>query len=399
MNKNGKKKHNIGRVISRSFVMLSFVIAFVAIFSLATVGVVKRQGVDVKNYKEPSVMGNSFTFGYEESGGYEVTVQNEAGFAVPIYFSKENGIPVYCVQYGVEPLVNSTYEKGSTITDAGLLYLLNEIENGALNGLTGNNASYAKSWAAQLAIWVYLQETNSDPVHQFVVTDPTTGDPLDFTNDAKSSTNTLTITNGATELGTYSNGSDLYSYVQNLVTAAKSASNNRTLSVTKANGDLTKSGDGTYYQTTLITVTGNPASEFINYDISISGIEGATVVGENGNALSSLTGVAPGTKFAVRIPADKVTETKQNLHVAVVGHFNILTGNYYGAQSNPDSHQKVITVTGTTKNVNGSLDIEVVGSPDTGVNTAQTIYFIGLIVLLCGVGIVYANAKPVESKQ
>ena len=32
-------------------------------------------------------------------------------------------------------------------------------------------------------------------------------------------------------------------------------------------------------------------------------------------------------------------------------------------------------------------------------NTAQTIYFIGLIVLLCGVGIVYANVKPVEAKQ
>lgn len=41
----------------------------------------------------------------------------------------------------------------------------------------------------------------------------------------------------------------------------------------------------------------------------------------------------------------------------------------------------------------------LVGSPDTGMNAAQTIYFIGLIVLLCGVGIVYANTKPVESKQ
>ena len=27
------------------------------------------------------------------------------------------------------------------------------------------------------------------------------------------------------------------------------------------------------------------------------------------------------------------------------------------------------------------------------------VFFIGLIVLLCGVGIVYANTKPVESKQ
>ena len=32
-------------------------------------------------------------------------------------------------------------------------------------------------------------------------------------------------------------------------------------------------------------------------------------------------------------------------------------------------------------------------------SAAQTIYFIGLIVLLCGVGIVYANAKPIENNQ
>ena len=41
-------------------------------------------------------------------------------------------------------------------------------------------------------------------------------------------------------------------------------------------------------------------------------------------------------------------------------------------------------------------DIDFVGTPDTGMSKAQTVFFIGLIVLLCGVGIVYANAKPIE---
>ena len=57
-----------------------------------------------------------------------------------------------------------------------------------------------------------------------------------------------------------------------------------------------------------------------------------------------------------------------------------------------------MSVTGTTVNENKGIEVEFVGAPDTGMNTAQTIYFIGLIILLCGVGIVYANAKPVESK-
>ena len=61
--------------------------------------------------------------------------------------------------------------------------------------------------------------------------------------------------------------------------------------------------------------------------------------------------------------------------------------------------QKVITVTSSTTLTGDATTMEVTGVPDTGVSSAQTIYFVGLIVLLCGVGIVYANAKPVQVKQ
>ena len=46
----------------------------------------------------------------------------------------------------------------------------------------------------------------------------------------------------------------------------------------------------------------------------------------------------------------------------------------------------------------GNTRLEIVGSPDTAMSSVQTIYFIGLVVLLCGIGIIYANAKPVEEK-
>ena len=75
----------------------------------------------------------------------------------------------------------------------------------------------------------------------------------------------------------------------------------------------------------------------------------------------------------------------------------MLEGNYYTANSG--EYQKVVTVTGTTKHFSNGVSFEVAPSPNTGVNKAQTIYFIGLVVLLCGIGIVYANAKPSESKQ
>ena len=61
--------------------------------------------------------------------------------------------------------------------------------------------------------------------------------------------------------------------------------------------------------------------------------------------------------------------------------------------------QKLILLDEEEKPDQKGIDFDIVGVPDTGMNAAQTIYFIGLIVLLCGVGIVYANTKPVESKQ
>ena len=130
-------------------------------------------------------------------------------------------------------------------------------------------------------------------------------------------------------------------------------------------------------------------------DVEVDGFDSsAIVVDEEGKKIDNLTNLSKGTKFYIRVPADKVTEKSQNLTVQVKGHFNSLDGSIYSSGAN----QKVITVTGKTIDKVSGDSIEIVGVPNTGMSTAQTVYFIGLIVLLCGVGIVYANAKPVQDK-
>ena len=64
---------------------------------------------------------------------------------------------------------------------------------------------------------------------------------------------------------------------------------------------------------------------------------------------------------------------------------------------NSSACQKVVTVTDSPLVATQRLEAVVVD--DYGISTAQTIYFIGLIVLLCGIGIIYANSKPVENQQ
>ena len=190
-------------------------------------------------------------------------------------------------------------------------------------------------------------------------------------------------------------GEKLYTaYIKPLVDKAKNATDVAILNVSKASDEISRSEDKKFYFSALITVTGDPSSSLKNYTITLNGIDGAKAVDEDGNELTGT--VTPGTKFYVRIPAEKVTKEVQKVVVSVAGNFTTLEGKYYNAAGN---YQKVVSVKAGEKTISKGTEVEFVGTDDTGMNTVQTIYFIGLIVLLCGVGIVYANAKPVQVKQ
>ena len=197
--------------------------------------------------------------------------------------------------------------------------------------------------------------------------------------------------------GTSYNG--LSAEIDNLIAEANSKTTPRVI-VTKADAEVSKTSDGGYYQSALITVTGDPSDNFLEYAVVLDS-EDAIIVDENGEKLPSSVGDAQPTyisstnKFYVRIPVDKVTEEVKKVNVKINGTFADGTLNYYKVAD--DKLQRMASVSPIS--VPAATEVEFVTTGDTGMNTAQTIYFIGLIVLLCGVGIVYANAKPVESKQ
>ena len=59
----------------------------------------------------------------------------------------------------------------------------------------------------------------------------------------------------------------------------------------------------------------------------------------------------------------------------------------------PEPHFPVVDIDGVLAD---GKQFDLAPAPDTGISAGQTIYFVGLIVLLCGVGIIYANAKPTQ---
>lgn len=386
MEENKKRKR---KVIDTS-VVLSFAVAIFAMVSLIACG------FNQISYAAP-VTGDNLTFntwhGSDGRSWFVIGKDNsgvlENMFSVPLYFSDAGFTnPIFCVEHKADVNDKQSYVKGNAITDYGLLYLLN---NSYVNDKTiiPSSNRYVEAWATQVAIWVYLYETApSNPMNAITASEMS----------AIRGATKFELTAGA-DIGGNASIDFGYSifdkHIRPLIDDAKKASALKQIAVTKADGDIVKTSDGKFYQTPVISVIGTPSGDLLSYDITLGGIDGAVVVGEDGNNLSTKN-VKAGTKFYVRIPADKVTDKVQNLQIGVVGHFNTLSGHEYTSTSG--NLQKVVSVTGTTTDVSGGLQIEVVGAPDTGMNTAQTIYFIGLIVLLCGVGIIYANAKPVESK-
>lgn len=392
-------------------VALSVVVAAFALFSIASFGIINNQK-DTVSYAAPAEGFDAVVLAPDEGVmglvGYGGTDADPEGLNVPLYYmnSANSANRVFCVELRKTIEGGEKYTKNGIANDAGLLYIL---KNTMANKKTfteykGDYAEYVEVWATQAAIWLYLAEKYpSVEIYQFYGKDDAnaphlTDDPDSMVLDTKNGllTTTKIQFHGGEHSGDFISIPGVAAKVRDLVDQAKKATGAATPTLTlSASDQLTKTADGKFYQTSLINVTGTPADALKSYDISsVTGIDGVRIVDENGKELA-LKNIAAGKKFYVRIPVNKVTEKTQTVKVLVDGYFTMPVGVYYTAENS----QKLILLDEEEKPDQKGIDFDIVGVPDTGMNAAQTIYFIGLIVLLCGVGIVYANTKPVESKQ
>jgi hypothetical protein len=375
-------------------VVLSFVVAIFAIVSLLACGISEvSYAADTASYPDPDF--NMYKK-YCSDGQYLKVVgynskDTTENLEVPLSYSSKSynwSDLLLGLEHNKDTYFDSEYFYDSEITDDAVLYILSKSPSEGVNylGLNYNGIEYVNAWVVQTALWVYLNEKDPDNP-QFTDDELSVIKNIDQISVPGDSSYTTDLT--------FSEG--LYKYVSQLITDAKKANYNKPITVSKENDNITLVSDANVYQTSVITVDGGG---LLSYDIKLSGIDGVYAVDENGNKLET-TNVALGTKFYVRIPKDKVIEKTQTLNISVTGHFEVLSGNaYYTPSLKPFKYyQKIAKLSKTTKDENSGVSIEIIGTPNTGMTTAQTIYFIGLIVLLCGVGIIYVNIKLVESKQ
>lgn len=305
-------------------------------------------------------------------------------------------IPIFCIEYNIDYLIDKEYTPRDEINDYGLIYLMSQIyPNKAFKDSSGDElAENIQVWLTQSAIWSYLYE----------VGDPNNSKFVDWNEKVKnvdrlydSSTNyVISATNGRTLFQQFG--------IDNLITTAKQVRSQplASLSVTKKSENISITNDNKYYQTDLVSVLGSTSSPIISsfdgYSVNLANApEGTILVDENGNKYDDLDNMSPTSKFYVRVPVDKIEDDNKNLDISVNGKFRMYGANKYVSAN----YQKVINVKLLNKEISKPLSISLDYTPDvpdTGMGVAQTIYFMGLILLLSGVGIIYANAKPKTSE-
>ena len=394
-------------------IVLSFAVAMFAIISLIAVGfnqisfAAPNDGTNTDSsfklatYQRSVVdpMSGQSTIKPVSINSYNTLNGGNVGYKVPIMYV-DNGsstpdinsiTPVFCIGLKSEEAgVTLDYNYNSQ-EDSGVAYILSRSRVYSGNddisiipkGTGGANYMFLEIYATQVALWMYkgdasLQDlTNVSDATIYSLADPA-NNPIQGSNE-------------------YFTG-NLFSYIQDVVNKARTEGSNKivgknlVVSVDENYSDV----EGTnYYQTSLIQVVPTPSDDFISYDLSFNGVEGMFAVDENGTELSNLNGLLASDKVYIRIPKDKVDKGVNNINIKATGHFkNVPVANKYLADNN---HQAIVRLESGNGDLEGNATLTIMASPDTGASTSQTIYFIGLVVLLCGVGIIYANSKAIKN--
>ena len=396
-------------------IILSFIVAVFAIVSLIAVGfnqisfaapndeAAANSSFKLATFKKGIVdpMTEQTTVKPVSINSYS-SVQGNNGYKVPIMYVDINNetpdinniTPVFCIgKKSDQAGVGLDYSSGGAISDNGIAYILsrsrvysgNDDVSIVPKGTGGANYMYLEIYATQVALWMY---TGDESVSQDInnIRGENGGNLVYSLADPNN--------NPIQSSSEYFTG-NLYPYIAAVVEGAQREDYTSGKSINVTIGENISDVEGTnFFQSSLVQVTPIPNEDFISYDLSLEGVEGVVPITEDGKEIENLTGLSVNDKFYLRIPKDKVSEGTHDINIYVTGHFSNaqIAFRYLN-----DGHQDIVRLEKGNIDVYGSEKLTILPSPNTGASTSQTIYFIGLVVLLCGVGIIYANSKAIKN--
>lgn len=251
------------------------------------------------------------------------------------------------------------------------------------------------TWITQMALWGYQgtitdAEINQDPLRYKV------NESVGNINLANKEVRLYADADAAKEIG----AKDTWNkYVASVIQKAKTAKDpaNSKLNVV-SEGKTTWTESDNIAKSNLIKVESENGVEakLSKFSVSLENApEGTKVYTEDGKEVTDTTSITGGTKLYITIDKSKIDKSKEyNFKLNATGTITYDSAYMY---TNDSGKQPSILVGPETKDIQGSLDFQIV--PDTASSLSKSIYYIGFIILLCGVGMIYANVRPKRQEE
>ena len=406
MEKNQKQQSTFQQLFKKQLPkQLSVAMVFVALFSFLLIGITNVSYAAVTPIPEDEGLGESFT---TAEPGTEIFGRGGTTSFPVFMYSTTGGYPIFCLERDIGFLSNTELTKSEAITDSGLLYIMaNTFPHEYFKDSDGVDfPDEVQTWLTQATIWQYLYETGD-------VNNDSTDDSASTSANIEA-IKSVTYLEWGSDNTCYADGCDpedasgktFYDvYIAPLVAEAKQAdvSANGRMMMSIANQEISVTNDEKYYQTAKVTVSNTEPDQLVAGSVQVSiasAPKGTVLVDLEGNELGDTT---TELEFYVRIPVDAVTEENKVVQLSATGTFRGYEGYYYRGSDQDGTQAQTVSSVYTT-DVPSSFGLEIPINytpevPDTGMSLAQSVYFVGLVVLLCGLGIIYANAKPKTKQQ
>ena len=386
MHDNQNKK--VRRARKRGSSVTTVLVAIVAVAALIVVGFGQ---ISFAIPEEGVTLGNEFTSATPDNN--TLVYGQNSKFGVNSLLT-DKGQHVFCIERDVDYKGDLKYVKSERVLDSGLLYIMSNVyPNKKIMDGENELPVGVQVWLSQSAVWIYAATSgykNNTEMTKEVV------EGILYETELYGKDGTVLISLSEDE--EYQSLYDKYGLLELLIEAKKlGTAPSNSLDVTKKSEGVSMTSDGKYYQTGFVDVVGTVLSEsigsFNGFELKLNKApEGTMVVDKDGKEITDLTNLQPGTKFAFKVPVDKVKEENKKMEVSVLGSFDSYAADIYAAQGS----QTVTSVSKINNNLSVPLDLELNYAPtvpNTALNNSATLYIIGLILLLSGLGIFYTSAK------
>ena len=338
-----------------------------------------------------SFLTNAVGRGY--SDGQLTNTENDATFANPslasinqnvIDYHTKNKMKIFCIARSEYYPINGDveYTKDDEPVDYAIAYIIANSEayyqKVGIENVTEDIQKLEQSWFTQIAIWQYQNEKD------FASTTVNTANIYEETAHIDSETYYVYSTRAI----------ELWNAAAKLVEIARNEVDPST-----SNSNLTVSYDGQHtldkenklIKTNMISVD---MTNITSYSIDLSKApNGVKVFTAEGNEITNV-GSITSDKIYLTFPIDNVENYTYSFDLSVSSDDYLY---YKGYKYISGKNQPVVLVTKEKKTVNGSLNLEGSFVADTASSIANSIYFAGFLILLAGIGIIYANVK--QKKQ